>query len=172
MSGPKAVAVATVMLEAGREVEAAARGRSMGDAMPRGATLRIRPLTGASLRRGRVVAVVAGDSTTSHRVVARGPWGPSRRFLITRGDGRTLCDHPVPVGMVLGEVVQWRTGEVWHDIAPMAWRRGWRGPASALFELSMTLALTCHVQLARWLAGAALAAARASRGRPARSGDG
>jgi signal peptidase I len=101
------------------------------------------------LRRGQIVAIALGEAVVVHRVVAIGP-----SFVICRGDNRVACDPPVPVGDVLGHVIEVVPG-----------RRLREGPGTVLWFAARARRRRA-AGLARRLGGEARLLAAQARGLP------
>ena len=145
------LSVARLLLNAQDVVEAIAHGTSMAPTIPSGATIRIQRVDPDSLRAGQVVAVIAENTLLTHRVVARGNGRVASGYVVTRGDGNTLCDPPLPVQAVLGAVTAYRAGD-WCEIGAPIRRPGWRGLVTVVFDSAVRSALEVDVQLADRLA--------------------
>jgi sterol desaturase/sphingolipid hydroxylase (fatty acid hydroxylase superfamily) len=140
---PSSDTVATLLKSAGTTLECEVRGQSMGDALPDGSRLRLRFEERPRPAVGDVVAFTAGAGVTVHRVVGRGLFGPARSFVLTRGDGSLLLDHPVHLRDVLGVVRECQNGGTWQRV-PACGARGWRYAARQTVVWPVLLAL--HVQ--------------------------
>ena len=152
---PPARMVAPLLRAAEREIESTVRGESMGDTLPAGARILIRG--GAPVRLGAIVAFVAGESLVAHRLIHRGS-GRGGAYLVTQGDGRTLCDPPIETAAVLGVVTAWRMTEESPWRPPAGAPR--RGPAarsiSAAVRALVRAALAVDVRAALVVTGIAL----------------
>ena len=133
------------------EIESVVRGDSMGPTLPAGARIRVACSQRAAFADGAVVAFLAGDVMIGHRVVGRCHDRQGREALLIRGDARLLCDPPVDPALVLGEVIAWQQGSVWHPVAP-APRRGPvnRLAAAAVLGWVRLLARFDLPRVARW----------------------
>ncbi len=151
--------VAAILKNAGASVECELRGASMGSTIPDGSRIRIEFGHAQAVDVGDVVAFVASSRTIVHRVVGRGGVGTSRSFLLTRGDGALLIDHPVHVDTVLGIVREWKDGETWEVVAPLV-VTGWRGAVRQWMVLPVILALRVSHRLAMCLTVLAFSAQR------------
>jgi hypothetical protein len=140
-------AVASLLQRAKTTLECELRGRSMGRALPDGARLRLAFGQTQGLVTGEVVAFSAAGRVTVHRIVGRGRFGPARSYLVTRGDGSVLPDHPVHLDAVLGVVREWRTGESWEPV-PSYSVEGWRSVLSHALVGLVVGALHVHPDLA------------------------
>lgn len=154
------LAVAKLMLRAGREVEIGATGRSMSPSIPRGATLRLRPPTG-SLTPGDVISFQSGGVLLTHRIVAISGGQGTQQRLVARGDAATICDTPITRDDVLGVVVSFSDGPAWRDVPSPISRHGWRGVVAAVIVLAVRATLPVHarlaggvIMLARWCSAA------------------
>jgi hypothetical protein len=141
--GPPVETVSALLKKTGATIECQLRGGSMGTSLPDGARLRLQFEQAPMLAVGDVVAFSAAGSITVHRIVGRGLFGPARSYLVTRGDGSVLTDHPVHVRTVVGVVREWRNGETWQPIPPCS-LSGWRSVASRVVVGVVLTAL--HVQ--------------------------
>jgi hypothetical protein len=140
---PQAVATTSGLLKRGRTViESRVVGSSMAPTLAAGDRVRIR--CGASPPElGQVVAWVAGDAVVTHRVVWT--W-PTRRHVMTRGDGTALPDPPIPEDLVLGVVGEVFRRGAWYPIAGLAVRDG-RAKLGALLEVAFRMTFA----VAPWL---------------------
>ncbi len=86
----------------------------MEPAIPRGALIRIEPRPEVPAV-DTTVAIVTPGGLVAHRIVGRGRFPWNRRFVLTQGDGSTLCDPPVPVDLILGSVTAWRDDQ-WRTV--------------------------------------------------------
>ncbi len=136
------LAVAKLMLRAGRDVEIAATGGSMSPAIAPDARLRLRS-PGATLAPGDVISFESGSVVLTHRAVAVG-----RRYVIARGDALTVCDLPVPREMILGVVAQVFDGANWISVPAASPRPASKESLSALLLIAVRSLLLVHVQLA------------------------
>lgn len=101
-----------LLSRAGRTLESCVQGNSMANTIPDGSRIRIR-WTGKNYRPGQIVACLERGFLFAHRVVhAR------RDAIITQGDGWILCDPPLRVSEVIGEVIAYRAEGEWR--APAA----------------------------------------------------
>jgi hypothetical protein len=108
-NGDQMLAFGTLLGRSGKVIESEISGTSMGSTLPSGCHIRIRPVSNEEYHAGQVVAIVAGASLFAHRIVFR-----SRQGVLTRGDGHTWCDLPVPVGVILGVVTAFLVDGEWH----------------------------------------------------------
>ncbi len=149
------LAFAALLEKAGREVLWEVRGNSMGDALPEGCTIRIRAAPPESYRAGQVVAFLGGTVLTAHRVAYRGK-GRLARYLITQGDARTPCDPPIEVAAVLGVVTEFCWQGQWQP-TPASASRSAAGQRKADLHVALVRGLlSCHIGLARRIAGTLL----------------
>ena len=95
------------------EVETVVQGRSMRPAIPDGTTVRVRFGAVADWAPGSIVAFTAQSGWIIHRVVYQGRRGPAAKFMLTRGDNRTLPDGPVARERVVGLVTAMRVNDDW-----------------------------------------------------------
>ena len=87
----------------------------MGETIPDGSRIRIQ--WRANYQPGQIVACIEHGLLFAHRVVhVHGD------AIITQGDGWILCDPPLLVSHVIGEVISWRSGGAWHALAAEAAR--------------------------------------------------
>ena len=121
MDTPHLRGYAGLLKQAGRTLESTIHGSSMGGTLPDGATIRIVPSRPEQYRAGQIVACVEHGLLFAHRIV-----DVHRDRLITQGDGWVLCDPPIQLSQVIGEVVAYRVGNEWRDPAEMAGRSGLR----------------------------------------------
>ena len=98
-AGDQLLAFGTLLGRSGRVIESEISGGSMGNTLPSGCRIRIRPLPMDEYKAGQVVAFIAGGGLFAHRIVYR-----SRQGALTRGDTHVWCDLPVPVDVILGVV--------------------------------------------------------------------
>lgn len=94
----------------GRSLESSVQGNSMGLTIPDGSRIRIRWTD--NYRPGQIVACLQQGFLFAHRVVYT-----HGDAIITQGDGWILCDPPLRVSEVIGEVVACRMGGKWHSPA-------------------------------------------------------
>jgi hypothetical protein len=159
---PPADVVAGLLKRTGATIECELRGHSMGSTLPDGACLRLRFVETPQLAVGDVIAFGAAGALTVHRIVGRGLFGPARSFLLTRGDGAVLPDHPVHVKAVLGVVQEWKSGDTWLQVPPCR-ATGWRAATSGVvlwpvlvalhLEHRLALLLTATAFVVRWALG-------------------
>jgi hypothetical protein len=159
MSGASEAArriLADAIRRAPHGLESRIAGSSMAPAIPDGATIRIAPVPDAGYRAGMVVACLsAGDGLFAHRVVrvvhARG-----RDFVLTVGDGWTLCDPPTALERVIGVVAEWRAEGEWQAPRAEATRGRWNAACSRLSTAVVRTAMRVHPEIARHVAGGCL----------------
>ncbi len=132
----QALELAPLLKRAGSVIESEIRGWSMGGTLAPGTRIRIRCGTAASYPAGIVIAFVGGRGLVGHRVVGYGRPREGGALLLTRGDGTLVCDPPIEPERVLGEVIEWRDGEMWRPL-PAAPPRGLlrRGAAAGMLQL-------------------------------------
>jgi len=111
---PPSDVVAGLLKKTDTVIESELRGTSMGGTLPNGSRLRLHFDEQPPLDVGDVIAFSAGTGVTVHRIVARGVFGPARSFVLTRGDGSLLVDHPVRATDVLAVVREWKRGDAWE----------------------------------------------------------
>ena len=140
---PTREVVAALLKKAGATLECQLRGGSMGHTLPDGVLLRLHFEPAPTLAVGDVVAFTASDSITVHRIVGKGLFGPARSYLVTRGDGSVLTDHPVHVRSVVGIVREWKNGGTWQPVPPYL-AAGWRSIAGRMIVVLVIGAL--HIQ--------------------------
>jgi hypothetical protein len=140
-------AVADLLRRARREIESEIAGTSMAATLPPGTRVRIRCGAVAPRARRTIVAFLVGARLIAHRVVAG-----VRGHVITRGDGAVVCDPPLAIGDVLGEVVALQAGDGWRPPpAPPPLSPARRVAARAVL-LGVAAALAVDPRLARRLA--------------------
>lgn len=88
----------------------------MGDSVPDGSRIRIR-WTGGDYHPGQIVACLDHGFLFAHRIVH-----VRRDTIVTRGDGWILCDPPLPVSEVIGEVITCCVDGIWRPPAVEAAR--------------------------------------------------
>jgi hypothetical protein len=133
------------------EVECVVQGRSMGTAIPDGASVRIRLDGGASATPEAAVALLLGGDTFSvHRLIRTGRSPSARGFVITHGDGNLFCDAPHPEAELLGTVVAFRpAGQTeWGPVPPSARQGLLRRTLTPAFERLMCTAFELSPGLA------------------------
>jgi hypothetical protein len=133
-----------------RDVESVVQGRSMEPAIAVGDQIRIRPVQRMP-DVGTAVAVVTPGGLVAHRVIDRGylPW--NRGFVLTQGDGTMLCDPPVPVSLVLGEVCVRRHDGGWQAIGPRAQSARSTACGARLWRFLVRCAFAAHPRMAAML---------------------
>lgn len=161
------LAVARLALDAGREVDVAAEGCSMGATIPTGVTLRLRKTDPATLASGDVISFVSGGRLVTHRVVARGRGARARHWLIVRGDARRSCDEPVSEDDVLGLVTSSLNGAR-HDAIPAprargTWDRIVMSVLKALVQVALEISPTAAAAVSRGIRRLRVAYLRALR---------
>jgi hypothetical protein len=135
--------VARLLKQAGTTLECELSGASMGSSIPDGSRLRLRFVHEPELAIGDVVAFDAAGTVIVHRIVGLGRFGPARSYVVTRGDGSLLIDHPVPRAAVLGIVQEWTRDGRWQRV-PAYSVSGLRFIAGQLFLWPVLVAQ--HVQ--------------------------
>jgi signal peptidase I len=88
----------------GRAVDITIHGRSMGDALPDGASAKVEFVTAGECNQGDVIIFRQRHQLVVHRIV-RLLTGAQPYLFITRGDARFAPDPPVSGESVLGRVV-------------------------------------------------------------------
>ncbi|MFN0160558.1 MAG: hypothetical protein ACKVQQ_04960 [Burkholderiales bacterium] len=137
---------------AGASLESEVRGWSMTGCLASGDRIRIHCAAPAIWRRGAVVAAVARGGLVAHRVAWVGRTRRSRGWLIARGDATMLCDAPVAVDDIVGQVTGVDTGSGWQAVPPPPRRRS---PVRAALVLAVcVVALELHPGLAGRIARA------------------
>lgn len=166
-------AVLGLLKNAGATIECELHGHSMGRTLPHGTRLRVRCEHRTETTPGQVVAFIAGNKVTVHRVAARGLFGNARSYILTRGDGALLLDHPIPRSAIVGVVSEWTTGDGWRPMTTSV-ANDWRSYVSRIFILWPTLiALHIDRRLAMLLTAGAITVATGFRnGRRLLSGHG
>ena len=122
----------------------------MEPAIPPGARIRIVP-DRPSPAVGTTVAMVTPGGLVAHRVIGRGrlPW--NRRFVLTQGDGTVLCDPPVPVELVLGEVRAWLYDGEWREVRSRSTSARAATMTASLWRTVVRGALMIHPRVAAML---------------------
>jgi hypothetical protein len=155
------IAVASLLGREARVIESTIVGESMGRALPAGSRVKIRcGMNPAHI--GTVAVVVVDGVLFAHRIVGRGRGRRARDYLVTRGDRTVLCDAPVEEDRVIGIVAECRDGDGWRPVPGAAARPPLRAWVAAVHREAMLGALEVHIALARGLAIASFAVARAS----------
>ena len=111
-------AALALLKRAGTTIECLVQGGSMGLTLPHGTRLRLGFVDSPRPLPGDVIAFSAAGAVTVHRVVARGAFRRAAAYVLTRGDGSMLLDHPVHLDDVLGVVREWKSGETWQPVPP------------------------------------------------------
>ena len=108
-----------------------------------------------------MIAYIDGGGVVPHRIVRRGLGPIARHHVVTRGDGCVLCDPPLALESVVGQVVarQDQRG-AWTPLRDAPRREGVRRAVRTLAALPVYLALEVHPALARWTARRLLGAGR------------
>lgn len=166
MTAPAAadpLAVARLLRGSGHTFESVVRGGSMGRTLPPGSRIRIRCDQPGSLAAGDVAAFLLVGVLVGHRVWGKsgGPAGP--RWLLTCGDGSSVCDEPVPEAVVMGRVLAVARGADWVAIPAAPARHGWRAPTVWAHQRAVRFALGLDVRAATLLVRFARACRRAWR---------
>jgi hypothetical protein len=117
LSPEQVTACVSLLGKTGRLVESHVQGNSMGRTLPEGCRIRIAPVPLNSLRVGDIVACLDGGFLFAHRMVHRGSSPQSVDYVITQGDGWTLCDAPRHVSTLVGKVNEYYFGGVWQSPA-------------------------------------------------------
>ncbi len=137
------LALAPLLQRTGRVIESEISGVSMGSTLPTGTRIRIQCEDPASARRGTVVAIMAERGLIGHRLLWCGTDRRGQAVALTRGDGSPVCDPPVAMERILGEITHW--------YAPPEWRPVPAAPATPLLRRAiaalMLLAVRCAVAL-------------------------
>jgi signal peptidase len=135
-----------LLSRSGRIVESDIRGGSMGAAIPDGSRIRIRLTSEERFRPGQIVACMEKGFLFAHRVVH-----VRKDAIITQGDGWVLCDPPIRISQVLGEVVSCRVGEEWIAPASEANRSETASRAARRQVRLIAFCLRIHLRLARFV---------------------
>jgi hypothetical protein len=104
---------AAALRESNATIECRLGGGSMGAAIPRGSTLRIRLSLETSYRIGEIVAFADESGLCVHRVVYIGSGKRADGYLITQGDACYYPDPPVHSTRVLGRVTEFCHSGSW-----------------------------------------------------------
>ena len=145
---PQAVrAVAEALSRSGVEIESELKGPSMGQSIPSGARIRIAFGTPDLDRMGPIVVFSTGEMLVAHRVVRIGH-GLGSAYVLTRGDGKILCDVPVHRDQVLGYVSSWNAGAGWQHVPARVSQGRFRETVAQVGEVAVWLTLTLHPGLA------------------------
>lgn len=126
------------MLPFGNESEAVVNGRSMGDSIPSGSRIRMRPASSdaPAIQVGNIVVHLAVNGLlVAHRVVAVGSNRSKVPFVITQGDSQTLCDMPVDVADLQGMVTAVCREGTWETPSLQPASRGSAAHAIARYTL-------------------------------------
>lgn len=149
----------SAMLPFGNESEAVVQGRSMGESIPPGSRIRMRPANAdvSAIQAGSIVVHLAVNGLlVAHRVVAVGSNRDKVPFVITRGDQQTLCDMPIDVAELQGMVTAvWREGK-WEppSLKPASRGLGAHGMAkSAALGMARLVAWMTVPAQRRWISG-------------------
>lgn len=136
-----------LLSRAGRTLESSLRGSSMGDTIPNGSRIRIQWRNRTNYQLGQIVACVEHGFLFAHRIVhVRGD------AIITQGDGWILCDPPLRVSQVIGEVVACRVRGEWHSPAGEPVRFTSDARAARLQVRIIAMFLRMDLALARFVA--------------------
>jgi hypothetical protein len=116
------VAVASLWRAARREVVTSFLGTSMMPTIAPGGEVVLD--CGRAWNVGDIVALIDADHLIVHRIIAA---SPDRRWLMTRGDQRTIPDNPIEADeAVIGVITLMRKGDQWappRDLASQSWIR-------------------------------------------------
>jgi hypothetical protein len=108
-TGDQLLALGALLSRSGKTIESEISGSSMGNTLPSGCHIRIRPLPVEEYQAGQVVAFVAGGSLFAHRIVYR-----SGQSVLTRGDNHSWCDLPLRTGAIIGVVSEYLAEGEWR----------------------------------------------------------
>jgi hypothetical protein len=155
-TGDQLLAFGALLGRSGRVIESEISGGSMGNALPSGSRIRIRPLPKEEYCVGQVVAFVAGGTLFAHRILYRG-----RQGVLTRGDTHSWSDLPVPMGAILGVVSECLVDGKWltfqHSVPVSCDMRKRHGMIETMLSVCMLLdmrlarrASKTLMRLARW----------------------
>lgn len=145
---------------AGSTIECELQGQSMGPTLPHGSRLRVRCDSRIKTKPGEVVAFIAGNQVTVHRVEAQGRYGRARDYVLTRGDGAVLLDHPIPRSAIVGVVSEWSNGDAWRPVSRPA-ANGWRYYSGRIMVWPTLIALHIDHRLAMAFTASAITLAAA-----------
>jgi len=118
----------------------------MEPAIPSGAPIRIEPRQEVPAV-DSTVAIVTPGGLVAHRIVGRGRFPWNRHFVLTQGDGSTLCDPPVRVDLILGSVTVGRDDE-WHTVPRRSSSARATSARATLWRAVVRCALAVHPTLA------------------------
>ena len=150
------VEFAAELLRAGYNVSLVVRGYSMQPLIPDGATLALKPLDLAYLRRGDIVLTVVPSETDStfliHRIISIKRVAGDEIAITTRGDGAFKLDTPIRASAetVVGKVSAVEVNQHHYDYTTRRWRvlnwlLGW-----ASFNQISQIAVDIDKQLMGW----------------------
>ena len=107
---PHLRAYAELLSRSGRTLESQIHGSSMGETIPDGSRIRIQWRDGDSYRAGQIVACLDHGFLFAHRIVhVHGD------AIITQGDAWILCDPPLHLSQVVGEVISCQVRGAWRS---------------------------------------------------------
>ena len=120
-------------------------GNSMTPTIPNGAQIRIDCGKRENLVVGTVVAYL-GDQhpVIGHRIVGIGRGPRARNMVVTRGDAMTLCDTPIGLDLLLGEVTHWLCEGTWRAVPDSRVEHERRRTVGALSTFLTLNALEIH----------------------------
>lgn len=153
-------AAARLLRHTHKEIESTVSGVSMGATIPDGSTIRISCDHPEEMSVGQVIAFLDSGGLVAHRIIARGCGRRGRRFLVTRGDGTSLCDAPVQNADVVGTVTEYKNSNGWCQIPAPQRFLGVRGAVASGLVNAVRFALAVDVRLATAITGLARLARR------------
>jgi len=159
----RGLTLAPMLQRAGRVIESEIRGPSMGATLPDGARIRISCRVDGNYQPGTVIVFVIPAGLVGHRVVAvtRGRGGQA--IFFTRGDATVVCDGPVELARVLGEVTERFDGLGWSPLpACVVMGPGRRLSATVILSL-IRLAASVNISASARISGFLLRVAHRQR---------
>lgn len=90
------------LLKQGKTILAPVRGMSMFPFLFKGDIIKVSPASSHSLKRGDVVVYCMDGKLVAHRLIRR---DFSKGVCITRGDGNSRADVPIPESNIIGVVM-------------------------------------------------------------------
>lgn len=141
-TGDQVLAFGALLGRSGKIIESEISGTSMGSTLPSGCRIRICPLPNGEYHPGQVVAFVASEAIYAHRIVHR-----SREGVLTRGDGHSWCDLPVPSCAILGVVTEYLLDGEWRALESAAFNRE-RPNRERVHEILLRICMQIDIRLA------------------------
>lgn len=138
---------AELLSRSGKTLESSIQGSSMGDTIPNGSRIRIQWRDGDNYRTGQIVACVEHGFLFAHRIVH-----VRRDTIITQGDGWILCDPPLRVSQVIGEVIACCLESDWRSPSGEAARFKSDARAARLQVCLIAMCLRVNLEFARLVA--------------------